>query len=359
MTTRLRPWFALGAPALLVALALLLPGCGRRGGPIAPRTAGPAAVRNLQAEPREAAILVTWTRPTRNEDGSPITDLLEFRLLRAVTPPTPLGGVTQPVFVPLTTVRVDQPANATVQGTAYAYRDETVTSGLTYRYQVQVVNRRGEAGPPSAEATVDLVPAPSPPVNLRATGRDGVVELEWQAPPAAEQDGGAVVRGYNVYRALRPGAYGTQPINARPLSGARFRDGAVSNDATYAYVVRSVGTDRPPWRESVDSDEVSVVPQDFIAPAPPRGLKAIPDQGVVALTWDANAEPDLLGYLVYRREYPQVVPVRLTETPISGTTFTDRTPKPATTSVYTVTAVDRSSHRNESAPSAEVEAVLP
>jgi hypothetical protein len=56
---------------------------------------------------------------------------------------------------------------------------------------------------------------------------------------------------------------------------------------------------------------------------------------------------------------PQLVAVRLTETSVPGTTFTDRTPKPAATYVYTVTAVDRSSHRNESAPSAEVEVVLP
>ena len=104
---------------------------------------------------------------------------------------------------------------------------------------------------------------------------------------------------------------------------------------------------------------MAVVPQDFIAPAPPRGLKAIPDRGVVALTWDANTEPDLLGYLLYRRELPQVVAVRLTEIPVRGTTFTDRTPKPAAAYVYTVTAVDRSSHQNESAPSAEVEVALP
>ena len=359
MTTRLRLAGAPGAFAILIPLVLLLPGCGRRGAPVAPHVVGPAAVQSLQAEPRGTAILLTWTRPSRNQDGSPLTDLLEFRLSRAVTAPTPSDGATRPVFVPLATVRADRPDNAAVQGTAYAYRDETVVSGLTYRYQIQVVNRRGETGPPSGEATVDLVPAPAPPIALRATGRNGVVELEWQAPAAADQTGGAVVRSYNVYRALPPAAYGAQPVNGRPLLETQFRDIGVSNDVRYAYVVRSVGADRSPWRESADSEEVSVVPQDYVAPAPPRGLKAIPDRGVVALTWDANAESDLLGYLVYRRELPQLVAVRLTEAPITGTTFTDRTPKPTATYAYTVTAVDRSSHRNESAPSAEVEVVLP
>jgi hypothetical protein len=358
MTTRWCPRVLSGAFAILVVLGPFLPACGRRGAPVAPRSVGPAAVGDLRAEMQESLILVTWSRPSRNQDGSPLTSLLEFRLSRAVVPPTQAGGVVPTVFVPLSTIRADRPDNASVQGNVYAYRDEAVTSGLTYRYQVQVVNRRGEVGPPSGEAAVDLIPAPPPPVALQAIGRDGVVELEWQAPPS-RQEGGVVVRGYNIYRALPPGAYGAQPINARPLSETRFRDAGVLNDTMYTYVVRSVGTDRAPWRESADSAEVAVVPQDFIAPAPPHGLKAIPDRGVVALTWDANTEPDLLGYFVYRRDLLQVLSVRLTETPVPGTTFTDRTPRPAATYEYTVTAVDRASHQNESAPSALVEVTLP
>ena len=359
MTIRLHPTVALAVSAGVVAFTLLLPSCGRRGAPLPPRSIGPAAVRDLQAVPRGSDILVTWTRPSRSEDGSPLTDLQEFRLSRAVGPPSAGVGEARPIFVPLATVRAERPENAAVQGTAYAYRDEAVTPGLTYRYQVQAFNRRGVASPPSAEVAVDLAPAPAPPINIRATGRNGVVELEWQAPAQSGQEATPPVRGYNVYRGLEPGVYGTQPINSRPLSETTFRDAGVSNDVTYYYVVRSVGTDRPPWRESADSVEVSVTPQDFVPPAPPRGLIAIPDHGAVALTWDANAEPDILGYFVYRRELPQVAPVRLTETPVPGTTFTDRTPRSGATYAYSVTAVDRSPHRNESAPSTEVEVTLP
>jgi len=359
MRIRLHPRVALAVPAGLVVLGLLLPGCGRRGAPLPPRTFGPAAVTNLQATPRGTDILVTWTRPNRNEDGSPLTNLLEFRLSRAVSVPAAGGDEARPVFVVLATVRADRPDNATVQGAAYAYRDETVSAGLVYRYQVQAVDRRGQASPPSAEAIADLAPIPAPPVNLQATGKDGVVELEWKAAPAAGQGAAPPARGYNVYRSLQPGTYDAPPINARPLSETTFRDAGVSNDVTYYYVVRSVGTDRPPWRESADSVEVSVYPQDFVAPAPPRGLIAIPDQAAVALTWDANIEPDILGYFVYRRELPQVLPVRLTETLVPGTTFTDRGPRSGVTYVYSITAVDRSPHRNESAPSAEVEVTLP
>ncbi|HEX7630467.1 MAG TPA: hypothetical protein VF431_09000, partial [Candidatus Methylomirabilis sp.] len=76
MTTRMRLAGAPGAFAILIPLLLLLPGCGRRGAPVAPHVVGPAAVQSLQAEPRGTAILLTWTRPNRNQDGSPLTDLL-------------------------------------------------------------------------------------------------------------------------------------------------------------------------------------------------------------------------------------------------------------------------------------------
>jgi hypothetical protein len=66
-----------------------------------------------------------------------------------------------------------------------------------------------------------------------------------------------------------------------------------------------------------------------------------------------------LGYLVYRREPPALTPARLTQTPIQTTTFTDPTARPGVNYLYSVTAVDRSPRRNESAPSAETSASLP
>jgi hypothetical protein len=349
------------AVAIFAAALFVLPACGRKGAPLPPRPVVPAAVGTPRAEPREAGIVLSWTRPTRNDDNSPLTDLLEFRLFRATVV---LGTRDAPpsAFSFLATVRADQPENASVQGPLYAYRDDAGGQGLPtgrqYRYRIQAVNRRGEVGPFSAEVSVDFTAASAPPVGLKATAGDRIVDLQWQAPPVTVPAGEGSVKGFNVYRGQEPGVYAPQPLNANPLQGNRFRDAGVQNETTYYYVVRSVANDRPPWRESVDSVEVAVVPQDYIPPAPPRGLIAIPGEGVVALTWDASDEGDLLGYVVYRQEPPQLVSVRLTE-PIPGTTFTDRTARRGATYVYTVTAVDRSARRNESVPSEEVQVSVP
>jgi fibronectin type 3 domain-containing protein len=80
---------------------------------------------------------------------------------------------------------------------------------------------------------------------------------------------------------------------------------------------------------------------------------------MVSLNWDASTEPDLLGYLVYRLEPPALTPVRLAESPLQATTFVDRAVRAGATYVYTVTAVDRSPRRNESAPSADLQVTLP
>lgn len=351
---------------ILVGMAMLvfvLPGCGRKGAPVPPLPVSPVAVVGIRAEPRDSGIVVTWTRPGRNEDGSPLTDLLEFRLSRAVGVAQPRETPERPAFSLLATIRADQPDNATVRGSQYAFRDDGGGAGLApgvrYTYRVQAVNRRGVVGPPSVEVFVDFAEAPPPPAGLAASAGDGTVTLAWQTPAGSVLSGTPPVRGYNVYRGLRPGTYGPQPINAGPVVETQFRDAGVQNGITYSYVVRSVGIERPPWRESRDSNEASATPVDLTPPAPPRGLVAIPGPGAVALSWNANAEPDLLGYLVYRLEPPALTPVRLTEAPVQTTTFTDRATRPGMTYIYTITAVDGSSRRNESAPSAEVSVTLP
>ena len=347
---------------VLAAALFVLPACGRKGPPLPPRPVVPAVVGNLQAEPSGSTIVLSWTRPTRNDDNSPLTDLLEFRIVRA-TVAVGTGSVPPSAFSFLATVRAEQPENAGVQGELYAYRDDAgghgLPTGRQYRYRVQAVNRHGEVGALSTDVAVDFPPAPAPPVGLKATAGDATVEIEWQAPPAPPSADVSPAKSYNVYRGVKSGVYGSRPINPSPLPQTRFRDTGAENEAVYYYVVRSVANDRPPWRESVDSAEATATPQDFTPPAPPRGLIAIPGEGVVALTWDAGDERDVLGYVVYRREPPQLVPVRLTEQPIPGTTFTDRTARRGATYVYTVTGADRSARRNESVPSTEVQVTVP
>ncbi|MBI4536605.1 MAG: hypothetical protein HY712_01455 [candidate division NC10 bacterium] len=336
-----------------LAMVLLVSACGRRGAPQPPAAAAPEAVMALRAEAQTNTVLVIWTKPMRNQDGSALYDLREFRLFRATGSDT--------TFEPIATIQASFPQNAVVQGPLYLFVDDGGGRGLDptlrYAYRIQALNTRGLQSPLSSPVQVEFLAAPPAPTGLSAAPRDNVIELSWEASPPG-REGVVPVRGYNVYRGSRTSAYGAEPINPRPVTATRFRDAGVESDTPYFYVVRSVGSDRPPWRESGNSNEASAVLEDRTPPSPPQGLTALPDRGLVALTWRANAETDLLGYLVYRREPPTLLPVRLTETPVQPTTFTDRTARPGATYIYTVTAVDRAPRRNESAPSAEVEVTV-
>jgi hypothetical protein len=71
----------------------------------------------------------------------------------------------------------------------------------------------------------------------------------------------------------------------------------------------------------------------------------------VELAWDANREPDIAGYQLYRDDAPGVAVLPATQigsTDLTTTSFIDRAPGESGTWHYVVTAVDTSG--NESPP---------
>jgi fibronectin type 3 domain-containing protein len=98
------------------------------------------------------------------------------------------------------------------------------------------------------------------------------------------------------------------------------------------------------------------VKSDTTPPSAPTGLVATPGDAVADLSWNANTEPDLAGYNVYRSgtaggPYTKINPTLLTQNSYQDTGLTN-----GTTYYYVVTAVDTSD--NESEYSEEVFAAL-
>ena len=358
--------------SLVIAVALApaaVQGCGRRGAPTLPRTAAPAPVADLSVAPDANSVILTWSRPARHEDGTPLAGVPGFRLFRRTLPLSAAASSAETSgdlegFTLLATVRGEHPENARVEGSLYAFRDDSDGRGLAYgqRYEYRLVtrDRRGFESRPSNVARVDLVMPPSPPAEVRATAGEGRVDLAWRAP-ATRADGTPLtaVQGYNIYRSLQAGAFPSQPVNPQPVPATQYADGGLANDRTYFYVVRAVENESPPWQESDNSNMVAATPRDTTPPAAPRSLQAAVTRTEVSLIWDANTEPDLAGYLVYRSEIPQTAYQRLTPQPIQRTTFADRTVAPGTTYYYVVTAVDKAATPNESPFSNELVVHLP
>jgi hypothetical protein len=102
---------------------------------------------------------------------------------------------------------------------------------------------------------------------------------------------------------------------------------------------------------------VTLDAKDVFPPQVPRGLAAVADAQAHAidLSWLADSETDLAGYVVYRRDVEgSGAAERISgEKPVVASSFNDTTPVPGHRYAYSVSAVDRDG--NESARSAEVE----
>ncbi len=315
----------------------------------------PSPPSDFQARVQHRAVVLTWARPATNVDGTALKTLAAFRISRRQRDPQPSAASV------IATVKADTPDNAVLSGNRYAFTDSGVAVGAQYAYQVQSVNRRGIVGPPSSEATAVVTVEIEAPTNLRADAGERTIRLSW-SPPTRRADGSAldVTPAYNIYRGTAPGQYESRPVNREPIKAAHFDDGNLINDRTYYYVIRPVENQEPPWQEGLQSREVAAVPVDLTPPAPPRVVRAVVGPGeLVSLSWEPNQESDLLGYLVYRTDGPKLRPRRLLETPFTIPSLRDRSVRSGGQYVYTVTAIDASSRRNESAPSAEIEVAVP
>ena len=103
------------------------------------------------------------------------------------------------------------------------------------------------------------------------------------------------------------------------------------------------------WVDDIAYSPTGISDPDTTAPAVPAGLSATPGTAQVALSWNANTEPDFSGYNVYRDG------VLLTPVPIPAAAYTDSLLIDGTYA-YTVSAVDATG--NESARSGAVVATV-
>lgn len=133
-----------------------------------------------------------------------------------------------------------------------------------------------------------------------------------------------------------------------------WADGAISftantgsfaqNDEVYLFVVDGDGNISAGYGPLTVSTDTP--PADTTPPAAPTGLTATGGVEQIALTWNANGEGDLAGYIVSRST---TTGAPYTEIPgtITGTSYTDTAVSVGTTYYYAIQAVDTSLNRSE------------
>ncbi|MEU6927848.1 PA14 domain-containing protein [Streptomyces sp. NPDC046374] len=172
--------------------------------------------------------------------------------------------------------------------TAPSWTDPDVTERTGYTYWVSAVDAAGNTSPRTTLPTAHGDYAPGAPTGLTATfvPQRGI-DLTWTAP--ADTD----VVSYNVYR--------NGHLSRDGVSGRTYRDLSVDNGTTYTYTVTAV--DRAGHESPVSAAASATTEGDLVPPAAVTGLKATPREDGILLEWDANTEPDLLRYDLYRGEW--------------------------------------------------------
>jgi len=225
------------------------------------------------------------------------------------------------------------------------YLDSLSNNIDTNRYRIRGVNAFGELGPVSD--TISGVGQPPfnyiPHIHKVAIQDGASVSLVWQM----DEEAPALMAHYIVSQAAKEtGPYTTIGQAAAEVNSFRIKNPTAGNYYKVAALSKSgiLKSSQPYFYQAIDS----------IPPAPPVGLVAkIDSLGVVQLSWNKNAEPDMLGYRIYRAEHKQEIPQLLQDSVYEQNSFTDSVSirNLNTKQYYAVAALD---HRFNSSALSEV-----
>ena len=319
------------------AAAVAMAGCGYMGNPMPPLANVPAAVQGLTAVERGARIVVEFQAAQKTTEQMPIK------------PPIAED------------VRIGAFSGAEFNADAWAAQAQRITGGNVTNgvahYETSIAPWVGKEAIVAVRVTggnrkqsgwsnfaiVDVVPEPETPRNLRAVATPRGVSLTWSA------------RG-DHFRVFRRGPGETGFTVQAAVDKPEWTDASADFGKRYAYMAQTfvkLAGDKEALSDP--SEETGITPEEVFPPAAPAGLQAAVAPASIELAWEANTEPFLGGYRVYRSIADGPVQ-KIADVGVIPS-YSDRQVEPGKTYRYAVTAVSKTGH--ESPLSAPAEASLP
>jgi hypothetical protein len=364
---------------LILLVAALAIGCGRRDDPRPPVPIVPQATSDLVVAQLGPDVVLSWSYPALTVAGGRLVDVRRLVVSRYVEqlppqaaerlPQIPTEAATDPAvqlfdgvpqiaadhFIRLREVIAHLEGDAIPQHTGGAriyFRDDAQfgATGAPVRvtYAVSTVGREAES---ALSNLVSIVPLETtgPPQNVTASATPQGVRLQWEAPAEGEA---AALAGYNVYRFPPEGSIFDlgAPVHGEPIPNTDYLD--IPPFGAWRYAVTAVRHAGPPRIESRPTPTVYTEFADLVAPPQPEGVVTLMEEAAVRVVWDPVVDPALLGYHVYRTAGNERI--RLTQQPISETSWRDTTLQRGVRYVYSVTSIDRSDNESEPGESAPI-----
>jgi hypothetical protein len=349
---------SLGTFLLLVGL-LLTAGCAKIADPLPPLVRIPKPASDLAAIQSADAIVLTFSRPAVNTDGSPATTLKNIQILRLIEDSS--GSDSQR---PLAEKSFDEQAEMILaieetdfpdylENEVFTVRDTLKATRVpgsypaALRYAVLFVNNKRQAAGLSNQVRIVPVSLPSYPSALSAEVTETSIQLRWEAPTQnADGTKPARIAGYNIYRSAEEGDLPDVPVNSKPVQGPEYADRNFRFDKTYYYSISTVGSLKDPYAESFRSKPYAVVVRDIFPPAPPANFNAALQGSNVILLWAPSPSGDIAGYKIFRRDKETETRQWLQRKLLTALSFRDAEAQSGKSYEYTIQAVDK--HGNES-----------
>ena len=353
-----------GWAGLAVLMCAWLSGCGTPGAPQPPSLNLPAPVEDLSAIRTGDHVALTWTMPKHNTDKTALKADVTVRICRREG-----SG-------PCNQVGSDLNVAPGKPGSFADTLPGSLASGSArpISYFVELRNKKGRSAGPSNAATVLAGEAPRPVEGLKAEMRKQGVVLIWTpdgetAPVRLQRK---LLTPPQAKTKNEPLAPAPEPINETLLvdegvAQGRAMDTTVRFGKSYQYRAQRVSRVDVAGKTLELAGEISapvdIESKDVFPPGVPTELAAVATAGengeapAIDLSWQAELDPGLAGYVVYRREgdgeWQRISPAA----PAIAPAFHDAHVQRGHTYRYAVSAVDKNGR--ESPRSAEAEETVP
>jgi hypothetical protein len=318
----------------VIALILVLAGCGSIGQPLYPALRIPSPVADLTVLEQGSNLDIAFTIPPLTTEGLPLKEIggVELRV-----GPSPSNGWNVDEWVKSST-RVDVPTPEK-PGVVQTSIPVNKFVGGEVVVAVRVTNPKGRDAGWSNLKTFDVKPPLADPSNFHVASDPKGVALTWSAS------------GPSQFRILRQAEQEQKPALLATATEPNYIDVSAAFGKGYQYYVQAV-------RDNIESNvvgPVSITPADIFPPAVPSGLTASIGIGAVELAWSRNTEANFKEYRVLRSEEgaPFVEIARGLDAPV----YSDHAVQSGKHYRYEVLAVAQNDHA--SAASAPVEIIAP